>query len=92
MGRRGARGSARGQKSTGIENCSTAAPQAAGWTARGVVSKQQEGLVSWFLLGAAVGPPASASPGYFIKRKKKKSLAGETRIFWGEEVKQITKK
>lgn len=73
-GGRGAGASAEGQKSTGIENYSTAAERgrsaaascwllAAGWEARVAVSGPGSGKasVSWFLLGAAAGPRAGRS-------------------------------
>lgn len=87
-GGRGAGASAEGQKSTGIENYSTAAERsrsacrwllAAGRGERVAVSGPGSGKasVSWFLLGAAAGPRAggsvsAASPGYFIKEEEKK--------------------
>lgn len=73
-GGRGAGASAEGQKSTGIENYSTAAERgrsaaagrwlpAAGWGARVTVSGpgSEKASVSWFLLGAAAGPRAGRS-------------------------------
>lgn len=77
-GGRGAGASAEGQKSTGIENYSTAAERGrsaaagcwllgAGWEARVAVAVSGPGSgkasVSWFLLGAAAGPRAGGRVG-----------------------------